>query len=472
MNNKLIIGIITLGLFGCTVGPDYQRPAIDMPAHYRHQQKSVLHANDITWWKQFHDPVLDQLIAEALAYNRDVKIAAANVEQAAGILMTTRAQFFPQITYNANGTKSEISQNIATPEPSPNPYNNFQALAGVNWEIDLWGKIRRQTEAARANLFATEEAKRGVILSLVTEVGAAYIQLRALDAQLIISKKTLKSYQDSLKLFTLQHQYGQVSLVNVEQARSQYETAAAAIPQIQVQIVETENALSVLLGRNPGTIPRGRKLSALVLPNIPAGLPAKLLMQRPDILQAEQNLIAANAQIGATQALYFPDLSLTGSYGRASEVLSNLLSGGNKTWSYGGSVLGPIFTAGAIQGEVNQAKAATRAALLNYEQTIQKALADVDNALNSRYQFQKKLASQLRLVASYKNYKMLARHKYDEGYSPYLEVLFAESQLYPAELNTEQTKAALLISAINVYKAMGGSWVLEAEKMTVTKNVS
>jgi multidrug efflux system outer membrane protein len=467
----IIIFILLLSLTSCTVGPDYKRPPIDTPQTYRYQQKSVPHAANTTWWKQFNDPVLNQLIEEALANNKNVKIAAANIEQAAGILMTTRAAFFPQINYNAAGTRNFASENMTFPEPVPNPYNNFQLLGGVNWEIDLWGRIRRLSESARANLFASEEAERGVILSLVAEVGASYIQLRALDAQLEISQYTLKSYKDSLHLFQLQHKHGQVSLVNVEQARSQYETAAAAIPQIQIQITATENALSVLLGRNPGPIVRGRKLDELSMPVVPEGLPSQLLQRRPDILQAEQNLIAVNAQIGAAKSQYFPTISLTGTFGRTSDVLANFFQGSNKTWSYGGSILGPIFTAGAIQGQVTQANAATKAALLTYEQTIQNAFADIDNALTSRYQFQEKLHAEQRQVDAYKKYKYLAWKKYDEGYSPYLDVLYAESQLYPAELNAKQTKAAMLISAINIYKAMGGGWVIEAEKMIAASHI-
>lgn len=467
MQHILILIIFTF-LTSCTMGPNYKRPLIDTPHAYRYQKKEMLHVANTTWWEQFHDPVLNQLINEALTNNKNVKIAVANIEQAAGILMTTRSSLFPQINYSGSGTRSFFSKNVVIPEPTQNPYNNFQVLGGVNWEIDLWGRIRRLSESAQANLLATEEAERGVILSLVAEVASSYIQLRALDAQLEISQKTLRSYKNSLRLFQLQHKFGQVSLVTVEQARSQYETAAAAIPQIQIQIAATENALSILLGRNPGPIVRGRQLDDLVIPVVPAGLPSQLLEQRPDILQAEQNLIAANAQIGAAKALYFPTISLTGAYGGESAVLSNLFQGPSKTWTYGGSILGPIFTAGAIQGQVVQANAATKAALLTYEQTIQKAFADVDNALVAKYKFQQKFYSEQQQVLAYRKYQYLARHKYDEGYSPYLEVIYAETQLFPAELSAKQTKAAMLISIINIYKAMGGGWVTKAQKMTTS----
>ena len=230
-------------------------------------------------------------------------------------------------------------------------------FAGANWEIDLWGRIRRLTEAARANLFATEEARRGVILSLVASVANNYIQLITLDEQLEIAQRTLATYGETVNQFELKFKWGQVSAMNVEQARSQYETAAAAIPPIKSQIVQTENAICILLARNPGPIERGKTLSGLTLPAIPSGLPSQLLQRRPDIAQAEQNLIAANAQIGAAQALYFPTISLTGALGTSSGDLTNLFQGPSKAWSYAGSFTGPIFTAGAIAGQVIQAKA-------------------------------------------------------------------------------------------------------------------
>ncbi len=327
MHRKLVLLVIAFFVAGCAVGPDYKRPVVDVPPAYRYEEAGgVREAADSEWWKQFNDPVLDQLIAEALANNKSVKIAAANIERAAGILTTTRSALFPQLSYSGTSSRYQISKNNITPPPSPNPYNNFQALGGVSSEIDLWGRIRRLTEAAQAVVFASIEARRGVILSLTSEVANSYIQLRALDEQLVIAGDTLKTYQESVRIFELQHKYGQVSGMTVEQARSQYETAAAQIPQIEVQIAQTENALSMLLGRNPGPVPRGRKLAELALPPVPAGLPSDLLARRPDILQAEYDLIAANAQIGAARALYFPGISLTGAAGGSSADLSRTSS--------------------------------------------------------------------------------------------------------------------------------------------------
>jgi outer membrane protein, multidrug efflux system len=467
MRRTLIIFIMAaIFVPGCTMGPDYKRPGIDTPQSFRYEPKEVAATANTEWWKQFNDPVLDQLIAEALANSKTVKIAAANVEQAAGLLMTTRADLFPQVNYSASNTRERSSENNITPAPSKNPFNSRQILGGVTWEVDLWGRIRRLTEAAQAELFASDEARRGVILSLVAEVATSYIQLCALDEQLTIAKRTLKTYGDSVRLFELQHKYGQVSRMTVEQARSSYETAAATIPQIEVQIAQTENALSILLGRNPGPIARGRTLAELGMPMIPAGLPSQLLDRRPDIRQAEQNLIAANAQIGAAKALYFPTISLTGAFGKSSDELSDLFKGPSNMWSYSGSIIGPIFMAGAIRGQVKQAEAAQKAALSAYEQAIQNAFADTENALVSREKLGEQFTAEQKRVAAYKEYTRLAWLKYNGGYTPYLDVLYAETQLFPAELSVAQTQAATFTSLVNIYKAIGGGWVNEADHLT------
>jgi outer membrane protein, multidrug efflux system len=465
MRRLLIISLVLTCLGGCMVGPNYKRPAIDTPQSFRYEPGEVAETADTQWWKEFNDPVLDQLIVEALANNKSVKIAAANMEQAASILTTTRSGLFPQVGYSALAARERISRNdVVTPQK--NPFSSLQVLAGATWEIDLWGRIRRLSEAAQANLFASEEARRGVILSLVAEVASSYIQLRALDEQLVIARRTLRTYTDSVSLFEKQYKYGQVSMMTVQQARSQYETAAATIPQIEIQIVATENALSILLGRNPGPIMRGRTLAEIAMPAVPAGLPSQLLERRPDIRQAEQNLVAANAQIGAAKALYYPAISLTGSYGKVSTDLDNLFKGPSNAWSYGGTITGPIFTAGAITGQVKQAEAAQKGALTAYELTIQQAFADVENALVSRDKLGEQLTAEQKRVVAFREYTRLAWLKYHGGYTSYLDVLYAETQLFPAELGVAQTQAATLISLSNIYKAIGGGWVTEADRMT------
>jgi multidrug efflux system outer membrane protein len=300
----------------------------------------------------------------------------------------------------------------------------------------------------------------------VASVASSYIQLRGLDEQLQISKDTLATYAESVTLFENQFKYGQVSKMNVAQAKSQYQTAAAAIPQIESQIAQLEHGISILLGRNPGPIERGKSIFELTLPDIPAGVPSDVLDHRPDIREAEQTLIAANAQIGAAKALYFPAISLTGSLGTASGELSDLFKGPAKVWSYAGSITGPIFTAGSIAGQVRQAKAAQEAALLSYEAAIQNAFADVENALVGRLKFNEQLDAQEQLVEALSQYAYLAKLQYDGGYSPYLAVLDAEQQLFPAKLNHAQTRASVCAAFVTLYQAMGGGWVVSAEEMT------
>lgn len=459
--------LLLLGVFAaCTVGPDYQRPGIDIPAVYLYEPTAAAETADLEWWRQFGDPVLDGLITEALANNKTVRIAAANVERAAGAFVTTRSPLFPQFGYGAQGSRDRFSDDTANPVAPgiKNPQTTYQAGASASWELDLWGRIRRETEAAQANLLATEEARRGVLLTLVSSVATVYVQLRALDAQLVIAEQTLDTYAKSLTLFESQFKYGVVSEMTVAQAKTQYETANAEIPRIQQQIVETENALSLLLGRNPGPIARGQSIDEIGLPSVPAGLPSELLERRPDLAQAEQDLIAANAQIGAAKALYFPTISLTGFLGGSSDSLADLFSGAARQWNYAGAVTGPIFTGGGIAGTVAQAEAGQKAALFAYEAAIQNAFADVENALSSRQKLTDQLAAQERLVQALLDYARLARLQYDGGYTSFLTVLIAEQQLFPAQLNRVATQAALFNSTTNVYKAMGGGWIDQADR--------
>jgi multidrug efflux system outer membrane protein len=465
---RLILFASFVLLTGCMVGPDYHRPSVDALPSFRFEEKDARDAANADWWKELQDPTLDALIEEALANNLTVQIAAANIEQAAAVLTQVRSPLFPQAEYSGSAARERASGISGTRLSSfiENPRNSFELFAGASWELDLWGKVRRLSEAARADLLGAEEARRGVILSLVASVANSYIQIRGLDAQLEIAKRTLDAYGESVKLFELQFQHGQVSQMTLEQARSQYQTAAVAIPEIELQIAQTENALSILLGRNPGPIVRGKSILDLELPVVPAGLPSQLLERRPDLAEAEQNLIAANAQIGAAKALYFPSISLTGAFGFQSSELSDLFRGSARTWSYSGSFTGPIFTAGAISGQVKQAEAARQAALLSYKNAILSAFSDVENALVSRRKLSEQLQAQQGLVASLREYARLAWMQYNGGYTPYLTVLDAESQLFPAELNYTQTRTLLLTAYVDIYAAMGGGWVSKAEMLT------
>jgi multidrug efflux system outer membrane protein len=467
MRHAYVAGVAGVLLAGCKVGPDYHRPAIDAPQTYRHESAPADASTTVDWWMQFDDPVLNQLITEGLAHNKTIKIAAANVEQASAVLISTRSPLFPQLNYQAAGGRFRFSQNSTSALPSnlSNPSNAYQVLAGASWELDLWGRIRRLTESAQANLLATEEARRGVILSLTTSVASDYLSLRGLDEQLAMAERTLGTYKESLRLMELKYQYGRVSDMNVDQARARYETAAAQIPQIKTNIAVLENALSILLGKNPGNIPRGKTIFELALPTIPAGMPSELLERRPDLLQSEQQLIAANAQIGAAKAQFFPTIALTGASGYASTDLSNLFKGPARTWNYGGGFAGPIFTGGLVYGQFKQAKAAQKAALIGYEAAIQSAFADVDNALVSEQELGEQVAAQGRLVVALRGYAQLSQHLYDGGREPYSTVLQAEEDLFPAELNWAAARAALCIAFVNIYKAMGGGWVDDAAKL-------
>jgi len=451
---------------GCMIGPDYQRPAVDAPKAYQYETASAVAAGDALWWKQFGDPILDALVAEALRNNMNLKVAVANLEQAAAVFTQVRSPLFPQVGYGASGQRARTGDAGLPPEVAsliPDTRTSYQAALSASWELDLWGRIRRLSEAARANALATDEARRGVVLSLVASVVTDYLQLRGLDAQLATAKQTLGAYSESVKIFTLQFQYGQVSQMNVAQAQSQYETAAVQIPQIESQIAQTQNALAILLGRHPGPIERGKSIDALTLPDVPAGVPSSLLEQRPDLRQAEQTLIAANAQIGAAKALYFPTISLTGAFGAASADLSKLFSGPARAWSYAGQLAGPIFTFGAVSSQVAQSEAARDAALWNYRLAIENAFGDVDNALVASQKLKEQLAAQTRLVAALQDYSRLARLQYDGGYTAYSTVLQAEQSLFPAELTLASVRTSLAVSSVNVYKAMGGGWVDAAD---------
>jgi multidrug efflux system outer membrane protein len=456
---RLALLLVALPLAGCMMGPNYKRPTVETPPAYRYEVAEARDAANTAWWKQFEDPVLDGLIEEALSRNLNIKIAAANVEQAAAVLKQSNAALYPQASAGATTSGSRKSAEVGA------VYAN-DVLAGATWEIDLWGRIRRQSEAARAQMLASEEARQGVVLSLVSSVANGYLQLLALDEQLVIATRTKNTYADSVRLFELQFKYGLKSQMTVEQARTQYETAAGVIPQLESQIAQAENAISILLGRNPGPIQRGRPIGALAMPEVPAGLPSQVLERRPDIRQAEQKLIAANAQIGAAKALYFPTISLTGALGIATLDLAKLFNGPSGTWSYQGSIAGPIFTAGAISAQVRQTEAARKAAELGYAAAIQSAFADIENALVARVKLVEQLAAESRLVAASKSYERLAKLQFDGGVTSYVTVLQAQQQLFPAELTEVQLRAALLAATVNIYKAMGGGWVSQADQKT------
>lgn len=463
---RILCGVILALLTGCmTVGPDYKRPAIDTPAAWRFEEKEVRDLANTAWWQQFKDPVLDRLVSHALQENKDLLIATARIEEFFGRYFSTRGDQFPSAAGNADAFRQRLSEKgFSRFDGSDNPYNQYEAILGASWEIDFWGKFRRATEASRAELIGTEEARRTVVLTLVSAVAAAYLDIRALDKQLEITQRTADSRRGTLELFELRFQNGIISEVDLSQAESEYEDALARLPDIERAIGQTENALSVLLGRNPGPIPRGLPLDALILPAVPAGVPSGLLERRPDILRAEQTLIAANARIGVAKSLYFPTISLTGAFGTVSTDLSSLFTASSRAWNFGVPVSVPLFTAGRIGGEVKAAEAVQQQALYGYQQTIQNAFREVDDALLDRGKSGQRIDALSRQLKALRNYARLARMRYDEGYTSFLEVLDAERSLFNVELAHTASQNVLFRSLINIYKSMGGGWVDQAEQ--------
>ncbi|WP_306547109.1 efflux transporter outer membrane subunit [Desulfobulbus sp.] len=471
MRKCILVVMLALLAGSCTVGPDYKRPAVDVPAGWRLDEKEAKDLANSTWWQQFHDPVLNELIAICLRENKDLLIAAARIDEFAGRYGIVRADLFPQVGASGEYSRqrvTELGENRLSPEYKATT-DNFSANVNASWEIDLWGKIRRSTEAAKAQLLASEEGRKAVVLSLVANVASAYVNLRDLDRQLEISRNTAKTREDSYLVFKDRFAGGVISDLELSQNRSQYEEALASIPPLEKAIIQQENGLSVLLGRNPGPIQRGKSIDALLLPTIVAGMPSDLLERRPDLRQAEQNLIAANAQIGVAKAAYFPSISLTGAFGSASGDLGDLFKGPSKAWQYSAPVTMPIFTAGKIAGSVQEAEALQQQALIGYQQAIQNGFREVNDALADQAQTKKQLATQKNQVDSLRQYAGIARLRYDNGYADYLTVLDADRSLFNAQLAYTQTQGALHLAMINLYKAMGGGWIEGAEQTAQPK---
>jgi multidrug efflux system outer membrane protein len=468
MRKSLIAALLALLASGCMVGPDYLRPQVETPPAWRLSDEAANDLANTAWWQQFDDPVLDDLVSTALRENHDLMIAAARIEEFAGNYGFVRAGLFPQVDAGYEARRQRDISAVVIGAGNGITYNSYNAVLNASWEIDIWGRIRRQTEAARAQLLASEEGRRGVILSLVGSVAGAYVNLRDLDRQLQIARATAKIRGESYDIFKDRYMGGVISMLELSQNKSQYDEALASIPPIEKAIAQQENGLSVLLGRNPGPIPRGKNIDQLRLPAIPAGLPSELLERRPDIRGAEQDLIAANALIGAAKAAYFPTISLTGLFGYSSTSLSNLFQGDNKVWSYGMPITMPIFTAGAIAGQVQSAEAVQQQALFAYQRAIQQGFREVNDALVDQDRTREQLRAQKQQVEALEQYSATARLRYDNGYSSYIEVIDAERSLFNVQLQYTQTQQTQFQAMINLYLAMGGGWVNEANKLTGT----
>jgi len=459
MNKLLAVSIAAL-LSGCMVGPDYIKPEINTPAQWRNSVKETQNTTNSQWWKQLDDPVLNRLIDQAIQGNYDLKIAIARVDQYMGLYGSTRSNLFP---------KFSGSYNAQTGNPSIiNPAADDQVnLSGnMNWQIDLWGELRRANEAALANLLSQEATQQAVMLTLVSEIAKTYVNLRELDKQLEITKETVAALKEGLRINTLRFTEGYTSNLEVQQNDSEYQRRSAQIPQYEQQVALTENALAVLLGSNPRAIERGLPIDKLKLPAVPSGLPSDLLVRRPDIARAEQQLIAANAQIGVARAQYFPNIRLTGNVGQVSTQIAGLFAPGANFWTVGSAVLTPIFTAGKIAGEVRAAEAVQKAAVANYQKTIITGFSEFENALISLIKTQQQQDKQNDRVAANKNYYHLSKVRYEEGYVNYLVELDAIRQLFDAQIELTTARADTFKSSIDLYLAMGGGWIVEQEKAT------
>jgi multidrug efflux system outer membrane protein len=448
------VAVLLLGCScaACTLGPDYARPTIEAPDSFRFAKlaadpRPVAELAEVApWWHGFNDPQLDVLVREGLVNNRNLHVAVARVEEFAARVSSTRAQRFPVVGYGAQASEQDPLS------------DGYAALLSASWEADLWGRIRRETEAARADLLATEQARRGVALTVVASIVTGYINLLDLDRQLKISQDTLKVRESSVNIFRQRYEGGTISDFEMQQVLAEHEIAVAAIPVAMRAIAVQEDALSVLLGRNPGPIKRAAALEDLGLPQVPAGLPAQLLERRPDVQQAEQQLVAANARIGVARALYYPSISLTGAAGSASTDLDNLFSGPARTWSFVGQLLGPIFAGGAIKAANEQAEARHAQAIASYEGIIQDAFRDVDDALATVATSRAVQASSERRTASLRQARYLANERYENGYSDYLELLDTERSLFSSELSLSSARGDSYRSLVDLYRALGGDW--------------
>jgi len=467
MTRTIPLALVLVGLGGCTLGPDYARPDIAAPVAWRQpaapatNAAAVADAANTQWWQQFGDPVLDQLVAEALGNNLDIQIAAARVDQFIGALGATRSQLFPTIGYGGQATTAQASR-IGQPPLPPGAdatFNLFQASFSASWQLDLFGRVRRQTEAARAQVYASEQGQRGVVLTLVSNLATSYIALRALDRQLDIARTTAANFEKTAHIFDLRFKQGVVSKTEVMQITSQVQQAKAAIPVFEQAIAAQENLISILLGRNPGPIPRGLTIDQLLVPQIPADLPSTLLERRPDVLQAEQNLVAANANVGATRALYYPNISLTGLLGSISTDFGRMFSGDSQALSLGASITGPIFTFGAIKGQNMSADAVRQQAILGYRLTVLNAFRETNDAITGSATKADEVAQQQLRVDALHEFARLAALRFDNGVTSYIDVLISENELFLAELTATRIRAERQAQVINVYRAMGGGWV-------------
>jgi multidrug efflux system outer membrane protein len=468
LSTYIAIAVAALTLAGCTVGPNYKRPQVAVPESFRAPEplpeSRGASLADQKWFEVYRDPQLAELIRVALAQNYDLRDAVARVDQARANLGITRSNQYPQVSASGNLQFTRLSRDGNFPLPAtlvPNQNRNWGqvALNLLSFQVDLWGQLRRATEASRANLLNADWNRKTVITTVVSQVATDYFQLLELDSELRLSQSTLETRQESLKLTLDRESHGIATELDVRQAEQLVLSAAESIPQLKQQSEQTENQISLLLGKNPGSIGRERRFNQVaLLPEVPTGLPSALLERRPDIRAAEQAMIAANANIGVAKAAYFPQISLTGSIGGQSSALANLFSGPNSAWSFVPQITQPIFTAGRLKNTVRLAEAQRQDAQIAYEKSISTAFQEVSDALIAHQRTRESRVEQEKLVTTLEVRKRLAYRRYEGGVDTQLNALDADRDLLSAELTLEQIHYAELVSTVQLYNALGGGW--------------
>jgi len=466
-SNSIAMVATAIALTGCTVGPNYHRPQVPVPARFRAPEplpeSEAASLADLKWFDVFRDRQLQVLIKAALASNYDLRDAVARVDEARASLGITRSNQIPQLSTSASMNYTRISRgSFSIPNSIPINQDINYGSAGLNllsFQLDLWGQLRRATEAGRANLLNADWNRKTVITTVVSQVAADYFELLELDSELEISQRTLDTRRESLRLTQERQARGIATLLDVRQAEQLVDSAAESIPQLKQQIGQTEDQISLLLGKNPGSVERGGQLNEeSFAPEVPAGLPSALLERRPDIRAAEQALIAANANIGVAKAAYFPQISLTGSIGGQSSTLANLFSGPNGVWSFVPQLTQPIFTAGRLKNNVRLAEAQREDAQIAYEKAIQTAFQQVSDALIEHQRTRESRVEQQKLVIALEDRKRLAYRRYQGGVDTQLNALDADRDLLSAELTLDQLEYSELVSVVQLYQSLGGGW--------------
>jgi multidrug efflux system outer membrane protein len=443
-------------LSGCMVGPDYQRPAMDVPAEFREPAQTDPDFANLPWWELFNDPVLRELVEEALQHNRDLATAVSRIEESRANLGIVRANQFPFVDANASAGRTSPSDNV---EPGGETVDDFYLGGAASFELDFWGKLRRSTAAARASLLATEASARNVTISLVASVANNYFLLLDLDGRLAISRNTLRSREQSLDIIRARFEKGTVPELDLNQAEVEVADAQAAVALYERLGRQVENALSVLVGARPRTIARGLDLERQTMPvDVPAGLPIGLLERRPDLQAAEQQLVAETELVGVARARRLPSFSLTGNFGLASQDLDDLLDGDSETWGVFGNIFAPIFNSGQLRSAEEAQRQRAEQARFAYEQALLSALRDVDDALTAVRTLRDEHQARLRQLVAAKNAARLSRARYDGGVVSYLEVLDSERSLFQVALLESQTRQQQLTAVVRLYRELGGGW--------------